>query len=359
MRAAVLTQKNAHLEVQDLRVRKPEGREVLIRTLAAGVCHTDLSYAHGLRPLELPCVLGHEACGVVEAVGPDVTSCGKGDRVAVTLGTFCGHCERCVVGRPYLCESPAKEAQIGALPRLTGIHGPVGQFARLGTFGEQMLVHENACIVVPEDIPDEAAAIVGCGVLTGFGAVANAARVQAGESVVVIGCGGVGLAAVNAAVICGASRTIAVDLHPENLAIATALGATDIVCAKDGDPVATVMEMTKGGVDHVIEAVGHARTVEQGFAMLRRGGMVTVVGMMPEGMNVQIPGLALIFDKGVRGSTMGSNRFPADIPKIFGFYRQGRFELDKLITDRVPLSEINKALGNIGRPGQGRTVVTF
>jgi len=359
MRAAVLRDVNAPMEIEEIAISKPRAREILVRTEATGICHTDLSYATGLQPVPLPAVLGHESCGTVEAVGEGVTMFRPGDRVITTLATFCGHCSLCATGHLYLCESPERDRLPGDEPRLRHGEAPLYQFARLGAFAEQMLVHENACVKMPHDMSAEAGALLGCGVLTGAGAVFNTAAVRPGQSVAVIGCGGVGLSAINAAAIAGAGRIIALDLQPEKEGLARDFGATDFVSAPAGEALGTIREMTRGGVDFAIEAVGHPASVEQAFAMIRRGGTAIVLGMMPREMRVTLPGVEFVYDKTLKGSTLGSTRFPYDIPRLIDFYRQGKLKLDRLVSGRIGLDEVDGAMRAMGAGAVARSVVIF
>ncbi len=257
MKAAVLTSIPGELTVEDVAIDKPQKNEVLIRTAAAGLCHSDLHFMEGKYPYLTPTVPGHESAGVVEAVGEDVTYVQPGDHVITCLSVFCGHCDYCLSGRTNLCAGKSLVARgFEGTPRLSMNGQPVFQFLDLSSFGEYMLVHQNAVVKVTKDIPLDRAALIGCGVTTGVGAVFNTARVQAGSTVAVIGCGGVGLNCVQGAALAGACRVIAVDMVPLKLKLAEQFGATDLVDASKGDAVQQVQELTGGGVDYSFEAIG-------------------------------------------------------------------------------------------------------
>src|ERR1700687_4371026 len=269
MKAAILHEVNKPLVIEDVSLQKPGPREVLIRTSVAGLCHSDLHFMEGLYPHPLPAVLGHESAGVVEQVGSDVTYVKPGDHVVTCLSVFCGTCDNCTTGRPVLCTDTSVKMLPGASNRLSWARPEkLNQFLNLSSFAEQMLVHENAIVKIRKDMPLELAALIGCGVITGYGAVVNTAKVAPGETVVVIGCGGVGMAAINGAQIAGAGRVIAVDTNPAKLQLATKLGATDIVDPRNGDVVQQVRDLTNGGVHHSFEVLGRKETAEQAFAML-------------------------------------------------------------------------------------------
>jgi S-(hydroxymethyl)glutathione dehydrogenase / alcohol dehydrogenase len=257
MKAAVLHEVNKPLVIEDVSLPKPGPREVLIRTSVAGLCHSDLHFIEGLYPHPLPAVLGHESAGVVEQVGSDVTYVKPGDHVVTCLSVFCGTCDNCSTGRPVLCNDTSVKMLPGQSNRLSWARSEkLNQFLNLSSFAEQMLVHENAIVKIRKDMPLDLAALIGCGVVTGYGAVVNTAKVAPGETVVVIGCGGVGMAAINGAQIAGAGRVIAVDTNPAKLQLATKLGATDIVDPKNGDVVQQVRDLTGGGVHHSFEVFG-------------------------------------------------------------------------------------------------------
>jgi S-(hydroxymethyl)glutathione dehydrogenase / alcohol dehydrogenase len=258
------------------------------------------------------------------------------------LSVFCGRCDYCLTGRTHLCASRPVRAE-GAPPRLSWRGQPVNQFANLSAYAEKILVHTNALVKVHDDMPLDRAALIGCGVTTGVGAVLNTARIEPGSVVAVFGCGGVGLSAIQGARIAGARTIIAVDVHPHKLATACDLGATDTVDASAGDPVERIRELTGGGVDYSFEAIGLKRAAEQCFECLRPGGTATVIGMIPVGQKVELEGSAFLREKKIQGSSMGSNRFKVDMPKYIDFYMQGRLKLDEMITKRLALDEVNEA----------------
>jgi S-(hydroxymethyl)glutathione dehydrogenase/alcohol dehydrogenase len=359
MKAAVLREVGQPLQIEEVQIDRPGPREVLIRTAAAGVCHSDLHFLEGAYPARLPTVLGHESAGVVEAVGAEVRTVQPGDHVITCLSAFCGHCRHCVSGRLNLCISDETVRAEAEPPRLRRGAEPLPQFLNLSAFAEQILAHENAVVAIRKDMPLDRAALIGCAAVTGFGAVARTARVRPGETVAVVGCGGVGLCAINAAQIAGASRIIAVDMAPEKRELAETFGATDFVCAAETDPVKAVTTLTRGGVDHALECVGLARTAEQAFAMLARGGTATVVGMIPVGQSVQIPGPAFLQEKRIQGSLMGSNRFPLDMPRLVDFYLQGRLKLDALVSRRIALEDVNEAFAEMKTGAVARSVIVF
>ena len=359
VKAAVLHQPLSELVVEDIQVDKPGPREVLIRTRACGVCHSDLHFIDGLYPAPLPLVPGHEAAGVVEAVGEDVTALKVGDHVVTCFSTFCGRCEYCATGRLSLCVDSSTKRKPADTPRIALGSQPVHQLLNVAGYAEQLLVHENGAVAIDRDMPFDRAALMGCAVVTGAGSVLNTAGVEAGEHVAVIGCGGIGLAAINAARIAGAGRIVAIDPVPAKRALAEKMGATDSF-----DPAAEglrekVAELTKGGVHHAIEAVGRIAASELALSLLRRGGTATIVGMMPIHEKLPMRALDLLAEKKLQGCLMGSNRFPVDIPRLVDFYLAGRLDLDSLIAERIPLAAINEALGKLRTGESARSVVMF
>jgi S-(hydroxymethyl)glutathione dehydrogenase/alcohol dehydrogenase len=242
VKAAVFREVNVPMEIEEIQISKPGPREVLIQTKAAGICHRDMHFYNGTYPGQVPMVLGHESAGVVEAVGSDVHYVKPGDHVITCLSVFCGHCEQCLTGHMSLCQEPEVNRGKDEEPRLASNDHPLTQFAQLGSFAEQMLVHEHALVKIREDMPMDRAALIGCGVTTGVGAVIHTAAVEPGSTVAVIGCGGIGLSCINGAAIAGAARIIAIDRVESKLDLARKFGATDVVDASDGDAVAKVID---------------------------------------------------------------------------------------------------------------------
>ncbi len=360
MKAAVLYEPNTPLVIEEVSTKKPAAHEVLIRTAIAGLCHSDLHFMEGLYPHPLPAVLGHEAAGIVEQVGSEVTYVKPGDHVISCLSVFCGFCEYCNSGRPAICSNTEVKTLPGEGRELIWDKPePLHSFLNLSAFGELMLVHENAVAKIRKDMPLDRAALIGCGVITGFGAVVNTAKVAPGESVAIIGCGGVGMAAVNGAFIAGAGRVIAVDTNPAKLQLAAKLGATDLVNPTEGDAVKAVRALTKGGVHHAIECLGLKETVEQAFRMLASGGTATVVGMVPYGQKIELHGYDFLRERRIQGSNMGSNRFRIDMPRLIELYMQGRLHLDDWISDRIKLEEINEGFKAMKEGRVLRSVIDF
>jgi S-(hydroxymethyl)glutathione dehydrogenase/alcohol dehydrogenase len=359
MKAAVLNQVNEPLQIEQIDIRRPKHGEVLVRTVASGVCHSDLHFMEGLWPTPLPVVLGHEAAGVVEEVGEGVTYVSAGDPVVLSFAPFCGTCRDCVSGRPHLCTNPAARYPAGqeAGPRLTRNGAPVNQFANVASFAEYMLVPESGVVKPPEGMPLDKAALVGCSVMTGVGAVVNTARVQPGDTVAVLGAGGVGLNVIQGAVLAGAARIIAVDMLDNKLAYARTMGATDTVNASTDDPVKAVQELVRGGVDYAFEAIGNTAAGAQAFDMVRRGGTAVIVGMMPFGSKLELNGAAFLGEKGVKGSFYGSTRFRVDMPRLCEFYLRGRLKLDELVSRHYPLDQINEAYDAMKKGEVARSVL--
>src|ERR1700745_2343276 len=304
MKAAVRKKLNKPLVIEDVSLPNPGPREVLIRTAVSGLCHSDLHFMEGLYPHPLRAVLGHGAAGVVEKVGSDVNYVKPGDHVVTCLSVFCGTCDNCTTGRTVLCTDATVKMLPGVSNRMQWSRPEkLHQFLNLSSFAEQMLVHENAIVKIRNDMPLDLAALIGCGVVTGYGAVVNTAKVQPGESVVIIGCGGVGMAAINGAEIAGAGRIIAVDTNPAKLQLATKLGATDIVDPRNGDVVKQVRDLTNGRVHHAFEVLGRKETAEQAFAMLAPGGTATIVGMIPFGQKIELHGFGVLRARRIQGSS--------------------------------------------------------
>ena len=359
MKAAVLHEVGEPLGIEEVDVDVPKSHEVLIRTAACGVCHSDLHFIDGLYSCPKPVVLGHESSGVVEKVGSEVSYVKPGDHVITCLSVFCGHCEFCTTGRPYSCANPEVAREKGDTPRLSQGGRNVTQFYSLSSFAEFMLIHEHALVKIRDDMPLDRAALIGCAVTTGFGAVINTADVEVGSTVCVIGCGGVGLSAINGAAIAGAGRIIAVDIKGSKLNLAKHFGASDVVDASTCDPVEAVRDLTGGGVEYSFEALGLKETSEQAFQMLRRSGVATIIGMVPEGQMLEIHGADLLDDKRLQGSNMGSNHFRVDMPRYVDFYLNGKLKLDDMISSRIGLDDINGAFDDMRRGEVARSVIVF
>ena len=346
MRAAVFHEAHHPMTIETLEVAKPKAHEVLLRTAYAGLCHSDLHFVEGLYPMPTPCVLGHKSSAVVEAVGSEVTYVKPGDRVITCTSVFCGTCAYCMTGRPQLCDNVAVKMPPGVAQRLFWNGKPIVQCFNLSSFAEQLLVHENAVVKIADDIPLNIGCLVGCGVITGAGAVLNTAKVPAGSTVAVFGCGGIGLSAVNGAAIAGADRIIAIDTISSKLEVATVMGATDIINASNVDPVAAIKELTGGGVEFSFEAVGLKQTAEQSFQCLRPGGTATIIGMVPFGMKIELHGYDFLRERKIQGSSMGSNRFRVDMPRLLNAWKKGALKLDHLISSHIRLDEINEGMSS-------------
>jgi S-(hydroxymethyl)glutathione dehydrogenase/alcohol dehydrogenase len=359
MKAAVLREINKPLVIENIEHGDPGPREVLVRTVAAGVCHSDLHFQNGSYPYPLPAVLGHESAGIVEAVGSMVTYVKPGDHVITCLSAFCGHCEYCLTGHMSLCDKQELQRPMDQPPRLAKDGSLVWQFLNLSSFAEYMLVHEHAIAKIREDMPLDRAALIGCGVTTGVGAVIHTAGVAPGETVAVIGCGGVGLSAINGAAIAGAGRIIAIDTLDSKLELARKFGATDVVNARTNDPIEAVRELTGGGVHYSFEAIGLKVTAEQSFKMVRRGGTATIIGMIPVGTNIELHGPEFLMERKLQGSNMGSNRFRVDMPRFVDFYLQGKLHLDDMISSRIRLEDVNEGMAALATGEVARSVIMF
>jgi S-(hydroxymethyl)glutathione dehydrogenase / alcohol dehydrogenase len=358
MKAAVFHAPNQPLTIEDVEIENPGPREVLVRTSAAGLCHSDLHFMEGKYPYPVPAVLGHESAGIVEKVGRDVTYLKPGDHVISCLSVFCGHCEYCLTGHMSICQTPEVKMPPGKAKRLRWKGEHLNQFINLSSFAEQMLVHEHALVKITPDMPMELAALIGCGVITGYGAIVHTAKIEPGSVVAVVGCGGIGLAAVNGAKIAGASRIIAVDKDPGKLELAKTFGATDGVLATD-EAAKEIIELTKGGVHYSFECIGLKQTAEMCFAMLRPGGTATIIGMIPFGTKIELHGADFLRERRIQGSAMGSNRFRIDMPRLIEFYQQGRMPLQHLVSGRLKLDQINEGFAAMKAGGIARNVIMF
>lgn len=360
--AAVFRKVLEPLMIEAVDIDEPWGREVLVRTVATGVCHSDLHVVDGVGrfPLDRPIVLGHEGAGIVEAVGTEVTSLRPGDHVVACLSGFCGNCAQCLSGHPNLCTGGIVARPEGAAPRLSQKGQPLRQFIGISSYAEKMLLHENSVVRIDPELPLDKAALVGCGVLTGVGAALRSAGLEPGQTVAVYGCGGVGLSIVQGAKIGGARRIIAIDMFERKREMALRLGATDFVNSAEEDPVKAVRRLTGGaGVDHAFEAVGNATLCRQAIESLAIRGTATIVGVLPPDATIEFPWMAIRPECKVQTSRMGSNRFRTDIPLYLDFYRQGRLDLDAMVTKKGRLSDINEAFRAMKAGEVARTVLTF
>ena len=365
MRAAVLRQIGQPMTVEEVGLEDPRPGEVLVRVAAAGVCHSDLLFAEGgLGRERLPIVLGHEGAGVVEAVGDGVTHVLPGDHVSFSIVPFCGVCRACRNGEVTLCEPAGEHAWHGTMldgtMRLKSADGtPIKHFNYVSCFAEYAVVPEASAIPIPRELPLWEAALVGCGVITGFGAVRNVAKVKPGESVCVIGCGGVGLQVVAAAQRAGARPIIAVDRSQEKLDRALAMGASDGVDASRDGAVGRIRELSDGGVDHAIEVVGIAATIRQAWDVLRPGATAVVVGLAPRGLEVSIPAIELLSAKGLKGCFYGSGNPRTDIPQLAQMVVDGKLPLRDVVSDFTNLQGIDEAFDRMRRGVGARTIVVI
>ncbi|MDQ7980647.1 alcohol dehydrogenase catalytic domain-containing protein [Paraburkholderia sp. SARCC-3016] len=372
IRAAVLDQsglpapyaQSRPLTVRTVELAPPGAAEVLIRVAAAGICHSDLSVVEGVRPRPLPMVIGHEAAGVVEAVGEHVTDLQKGDHVVTVFVAACGHCTPCASGRPALCEPGARAGGAGELlgggTRLSHDGRPLSHHSGISAFAEFATVSRHSLVKVDRDVPLDEAALFGCAVLTGVGSVVNAGRVAPGSQVAVIGLGGVGLAALLGAVAAGAARIVALDVSPDKLALASALGATDVFDARADNVIEAVRDATYGGVDTVVETAGAVAALELGYGIARRGGELVTAGLPQPATRFAIPAVSLVADeKSIRGSYMGSSVPSRDVPRYLDLYRRGRLPVDRLVTHRLALEDINEGMDRLREGRAVRQIVTM
>ena len=362
-RAAVLYEAGQPAIIEEITLDSPHQGEVLVRMEAAGVCASDLHVRDGTIPEPLPIVLGHEGTGVVVEVGLGVTGLQPGDRVVLTLVPACGSCYFCRRGEPHLCSTSGAMAARGVLrdgtSRLRKEDQTLHHFNAVSCFSEFVVVPQEGAVKIPHDIPVEIAALLGCAVVTGVGAVERTAGVRPGESVAVIGCGGVGLNVIQAASLSGAYPVIAIDIRSDKIELAKTFGASHGVNAREQDAAAAVLEITEHCVDWAFEVIGNPRTIEQAWGLIRAGGTVVVVGLSPKGSKVSLPAFDFISEKNIRGCFYGSSHFHADVPVILSRLQAGRMRLDGMVSQSVPLEELDAAFSRL-RNGEGvRTVLRF
>ncbi|MEU0265133.1 Zn-dependent alcohol dehydrogenase [Nocardioides sp. NPDC006303] len=356
MRAAVLNRVGA-LDIETLHVDEPGPNEVRIRPHHVGLCHSDLHYIDGTHQTDLPEVLGHEAAGVVESIGENVSRVSVGDHVVTSLTMFCGTCMYCVTGRLSLCEERARLRQRPRPSLVNDAGEAVGVMGGVGAFAEMLVIHENGVARLDRELPLPVAALFGCAVLTGVGAVVRSADVRVGDTVAVIGCGGIGLAAVQGARLAGASRIIAIDLAEAKLRAAARFGATDILTS--GSALQDELrKLVPNGVDFSFEAVGRRETVEAAMQALAPGGTCTVLGMVPDSTPIQVPASQLYFtEKRLQGAFIGSSRFVVDVAQLSALYGQRRLDLDGMISHRLAFDEIQRGFELLKHPDTLRVVL--
>ena len=354
MKAAILHRPLTRVSVEEVDIASPQAGEVLLDIVGAGVCHSDYHFVDGhVAPRALPWVMGHEGAGVVREVGPGVTSVHCGDKVILSLDAMCGHCRNCSQGSPALCETHQ-----GRVPSRISRRGTV-YFHNRPTYTEQSIVSADACVKVPDDTDLRTACLISCAVITGIGAVVNRARVEAGASMAVFGCGGVGLNVIQGGVLASAGKIIAVDRVPYKLELAEQFGATHFINVDKEDPVQRILDITGGGADYAFEVVGFPALVRQAFASVRTSGTAVMVGVQPTGQDVCVAGEDLLMDRAVMGSWHGAARARVDFLWILDLYRQGKVKLDELISRYRPLDEINEAFEDMLQGKVARTVLVF
>ena len=365
-KAAVLQGIGQPLELLDVEVESPKAGEVKVRLGASGVCHSDLSVQNGTLLQPLPAVLGHEGAGIVEEVGEGVTKLKEGDHVVISWVPQCGECFFCSRGQPELCEVGSAAMITGGLldgtPRFLLDGKPLMQMSATGTFSEVTVIPAIGAVKIDDSIPIANAAVIGCGVLTGFGAAVNTADIREGDSVAIIGCGGVGLNVIQGAKHAGAERIIAIDMVDGKLQTAQKFGATDLVNAGEGDTVSQVMGLTDGrGADVSFEVIGLGPTIDQAFNMVRRGGQAILVGVPKMDVMTAVPAaMGFVFgEKQIRGCWYGSSDVHRDVPQLAQLYMDGKLMLDELISREISLDEVNSALEAMSSGDIARQVIKY
>ena len=363
VKAAVLYEQKNSLIIEDLDLDDPKAGEVLVKVGAAGICRSDRHYMHGDAPTALPIVLGHEGAGTVEAVGPGVTSVRPGQQVILSFVSSCGRCKSCITGNSQLCDAHAAAGafMFDGTTRLHKGDTRVHHFGKTALFAEHTVVPEAAVVPIESNIGMDVAALIGCCVPTGVGAVTSSANVQPGSTVAVIGCGGVGLNVIMGAALVNASKIIAVDISEAQLEFALKFGATHTVNASDKDPVAQVRELTDGkGADYTFEVFGSADTTKAAYDMAGKKGVVTIVGIAPVGAEAGINAVDMVRnEKTMRGTYYGSTHASVDMPKLVAMYLAGKLNLDDLVVRHYSLDQINEAYGDMDKGEIGRGVIMY
>lgn len=362
MKAAVCYEANTPLKLEDVTLDEPQVNEVLVKLVACGVCHSDLHFMKGEMYCAMPVVVGHEGAGIVEKVGPGVTTVQPGDHVIMMVSFSCGKCRFCVEGQPTLCVEQMPVMSGGVLPISCGMRLHKGDQALhhlfgLACFAEHAVVHERSCVKIRDDAPLDKICLLGCGVATGIGAAINTAGVRPGESIAVWGAGGVGLSAVMGAKLAGAGKIIAIARNPKKLQLAKELGADVVINAAQEDPVAKVMELTGGGVDYAVESAGKVEVMQQAYASIHGGGKCVVAGMAPLGTMVSIASYEFLLGKTMTGSVQGGIRPQVDIPRYIDMFMDGKLPFDRLISKTYKLDQVNEAFEALERGEVIRSVV--
>jgi len=365
-KAAVCRGLNEPLSIEEVDLEAPKAGEVKVKMGASGVCHSDLSVQNGTLFGSYPIVLGHEGAGVIEEVGEGVEGLAVGDHVVISWVPQCGQCFYCQKGQGYLCEAGAGAMATGGLldgtTRLSKDGEAIMQMACTGTFSESAVIPAIGAVKIPDDVPLDIAALIGCGVLTGVGAATNTASIKPGDTVAVVGCGGVGLNVIQGAIIAGATRVIAVDMLENKLKMAEQFGATDLVNAGEGDAVTKVLELTESrGVDVAFEVIGLKATIDQTIGMTRRGGEAVLVGVPKMDVMLELPAFlsVVLMSKSIKGCWYGSSNVQTDVLKLIGWYREGKLKLDELISRRIELEDVNDAFRAMEAGEVARSVIEY
>jgi S-(hydroxymethyl)glutathione dehydrogenase / alcohol dehydrogenase len=365
-KAAVLTAVDSPLEIrEDLTLASPGPGEVRVAMAASGVCHSDLSVQNGTIPMPTPIVLGHEGAGTVTEIGPDVTGLAEGDRVVLSFVPNCQNCYFCTRGQGYLCEQAAMAVMGGLLDgttRITSQGGPLHQMAMLGTFGEEAVVPAISTVKIDDSIPLKVAALIGCGVLTGVGAALNTASIRQGDTVAVIGCGGVGLNVIQGAAIAGAGEIVAIDKFDSKLEMARKFGATQTVKAGQDDPAAVITSVAGGRLaDTTFEVIGLKDTIMQALSLTRQGGEAILVGVPRMDVVLEMAAALefLYLNKTVKGCWYGSSNVNEDVPRLLGLYQDGKLKLDELISREIEVDAVNEAFSAMESGEVARSVITY
>ena len=361
VKAAVLYNFGEPLKIDSLKLADPRPDEVVVKLAASGVCHSDLSVQQAKLPFPPPVVLGHEGAGIVEEVGKDVRHLKPGDHVVLSWVENCGRCHYCIAGHAHLCDAMMASMMSGGELVFEKNGTQIARMAGVASFSERTVVRGNAAIKIPDDVPLDRACLVGCGVMTGVGAVVNTAKVKPGDTVAVYGCGGVGLNVIQGAALSGASRIIAVDLAPAKLELARTFGATDLVNGKDGNAPDQIRDLTDGlGVDFAFEVIGLPSVITEAYMSLKRGGKAIVVGVPGIGQMVEIPGQMIsLEEKSVIGSLYGSANMKRDMPRLIELYQRKKLKLDELVSKRIKLEAVNEAFADMEKGAVARSVIVF